>query len=104
MVTLVKLDTAAKSGWVQRDEVKSERFSAVQPDEELHSVVSLDAKFESSLHTEKVLLIHSFHFGKLSAHDSRRKGRGQGEKGRHLYSFLNSYKTKCKVDEILQHG
>lgn len=77
--------------------------SSVQPDEELHSVVSLDAQFESSLHAEKVLLIHSFHFGKLSAHNSTRKGGEGKEKGRHMYTFPNSYKTKCKVDEILQH-
>lgn len=85
MVTLRKLDTAKKSGWVQRDEIKSERLSAVQPDEELHSVVSLDAIFASSLHTEKVLLIHSFHSGKLLAHDSRKKGGGEKKGTTYVY-------------------
>lgn len=96
----------------------------MQPDEELHTAVSPEAKFEPSPHTEKVFSLHS---GKLLVHDTRKQvlytlrtnslGSGQTaqsknqvskqankqKKGRHMYTFLNSYKTKCKVEEILQY-
>lgn len=73
MIALRKLDTAKKSGWLQRDEVESERFLAVQPDEELHNAVSLEAKFEPPPHIRKVFLIHSLHSGKLLVYNTRKQ-------------------------------
>jgi len=45
----------------------------VQPDEELQTAISLEAKSEPSPYTEKVFLIHNLRSGKLLVHDPRKQ-------------------------------
>lgn len=98
----------------------------MQPDEELHTAVSLEAKYEPSPNTEKVFLIHSLHSGKLPAHDTReqlpyilstpwaqdklfnqklsKEASKQKNMGRHMYIFLTDIKQNVKWKRFFVTG